>query len=175
MRRDFGEGILIRCGAGIFTISNRSVVAGGILWVKTELKITLNGFVLHATEPSMMGSVNFMIISCDYCGIKFNRKPSEIGKNSYCSKKCYLSAVKEDKTLNGRYAGGEYIDCVVCNKPHYRTSCLIKKANGHPCCSVKCLGKWRSKNLVGEKASNYKGKAITKSCSICQNPSRKRF
>jgi len=33
-------------------------VAGGILWVKTELKITLNGFVLHATEPSMMGSVN---------------------------------------------------------------------------------------------------------------------
>jgi len=81
----------------------------------------------------------------------------------------------ENKIKNGNYRGGKYVDCVICGKSHYRTPCLIKVANGHPCCSVKCAGKWRSKNLVGKKASNYKGKTITKICNTCQGAFKTRF
>ena len=39
-----------------------------------------------------------MLINCDNCSTEFNRKPSEIGKNNYCSKTCnYKAKTKSDK------------------------------------------------------------------------------
>lgn len=109
-----------------------------------------------------------MLIICNHCGKEFNRKPSEINKKyNFCCKECYNKAIKENKELNGNYRGGKYVKCIVCGKEHYKTPSEIKRANGHPCCSKECLGKWRSVNLIGEKASNYKNALITKICPIC--------
>ncbi len=108
-----------------------------------------------------------MILKCDNCEIKFKRKPSDVRgqKNVYCSKACVQDALSKDKTLNGNYRGGKFVECCVCKNLHYRTPCLLKRANYF--CSMKCHGSWRSLNLIGEKALNYKGDKIKSACPQC--------
>lgn len=108
-----------------------------------------------------------MKVTCEYCGTVFNRKPSEIGKNIYCSVKCFAAAIKEDKTLNSNYRGGKNVVCIICGKEHYRSPSSIRKANGRYLCGKKCAGVWNSANIVGEKAHNYKDALMTKYCELC--------
>lgn len=108
-----------------------------------------------------------MLIKCNYCEKEFNRKPSEINKKyNFCCKECYNKAIKENKQLNGNYRGGKNVKCHQCGKEIYKTPSEIKN-NKNNFCSQKCLGEWHSKNLIGEKASNYKGALITKICKAC--------
>lgn len=109
-----------------------------------------------------------MKVICETCGKEFDRKPSEIGENIFCSQSCFHIALKKDKTINGNYKGGKYVECIICGKQHYRTPFQMKTAKDHPTCSVKCLGVWNSQTFVGEKAHNYKGKLKTVLCKFCE-------
>lgn len=108
-----------------------------------------------------------MLLNCETCGKSFNRKPSEIGKHIYCSRDCRNIAVSKDKTLNGRYSGGKYVKCCICNKEIYKTPCHLKIGSDHPTCSITCYSKWRSANLIGDKAYNFKNKLINHECKVC--------
>lgn len=111
-----------------------------------------------------------MEIECDECGKTFSRKPSEIGKNTYCSKRCFYSAISKDKTLNGNYKGGKVVSCDVCGKKHYRNPHKLKTITGKFFCSYKCHSIWVSINLIGEKAYNYKDALHKKICKVCNEP-----
>ena len=107
-----------------------------------------------------------MKIFCAYCKKEFNRKPSEICKNNYCCKECYKNAISEKKELHANYKGGKYVKCKQCGKDTYKTPSQLEN-NKHSFCSIECLGKWRSENLTGENASNYKNALIHRICPIC--------
>jgi endogenous inhibitor of DNA gyrase (YacG/DUF329 family) len=111
-----------------------------------------------------------MVVVCEVCGTSINRKPSEIGKRIFCSKKCFYKKLSSDKTLNGRYAGGKAAPCFMCGKEVYRTPSQLLLANNRYFCSQRCAGEWRSENLIGEKASNFKNKLKTNVCPICKKP-----
>jgi len=115
-----------------------------------------------------------MLVVCEWCGKKFDRNPSEIGKNIFCSKKCFHKALSERPSLNGNHRGGKYVGCVICGKYHYRTPTQLKLTKYYTC-SRKCYGKWESQNLVGKKASNYKGRLIKKRCDNCNKEYETRF
>lgn len=97
-------------------------------------------------------------VECEYCGKGFNRKPSEIGERIFCSKECYQKAKHHRK--------GKYVPCEYCGKLIYRMPHYLKK-NKHLFCSRECDGKWRSKNLKGDKASHYKNALLHKICAFC--------
>ena len=113
-----------------------------------------------------------MEVMCEVCKNIFKRKPSEIGKNIYCSRKCYLEAISKDKTLNGRYSGGQFVPCVICGKKHYRRPSTLKKQKGRYCCSVKCKGQWGSQNMIGEMAGNFKNALRLYRCGVCSKKFR---
>ena len=46
--------------------------------------------------------------------------------------------------------------CLICDKSFYAFPLAIKNGQGK-LCSKKCYGKWKSKNLIGEKATGWKG------------------
>lgn len=56
--------------------------------------------------------------------------------------------------------------CVICNKTFEIPRWRIKHIPAI-CCSIKCQGKWQSKNRIGEKSANWKGGKIEKICKIC--------
>lgn len=128
-------------------------------------KKIVTGIVLFAITKSIREIL--MIVTCEYCNKEFNRNPASINRRIFCSVLCFHETVKTDKTLNGRYAGGRDLDCVICGKEHYRTPSAIKSANGHPTCCQKCHGVWLSKHMVGEKAPNYQNSCSEIVCPYC--------
>lgn len=109
-----------------------------------------------------------MIVTCDQCEVKFKRKPSEIGKHTYCSVECFHAHMNEDGTINGNYRGGKNVPCTECGKDHYRIPCELK--SDRLFCSVKCCGKWNSKHRTGPNSTNYKGYSAPKRCASCGTP-----
>ena len=109
-----------------------------------------------------------MLIKCYHCHIEFNRKPSEISPNcNFCCMGCKRAAHKQDKTLNSNYRGGHDVPCDNCGKKVYLTPSKKKNSKNH-FCSRNCQGSWASRNLVGEKASNYKGAKHKSCCQFCE-------
>ena len=108
-----------------------------------------------------------MLINCYHCHIEFNRKPSEVSPNcNFCCMGCKRAAHKQDKTLNSNYKGGHDVPCENCGKKVYLTPSKKKGSKNH-FCSRDCKGEWASRNLVGEKASNYKGAKTKSNCQLC--------
>jgi hypothetical protein len=79
------------------------------------------------------------IVNCDFCKIKFNKKPSQIKLclHNYCSSLCQHNARKS----------GKKTVCCSCNKVIYRQlKYLLKSKSGKYFCSSTCCNVWNGKN-----------------------------
>lgn len=56
--------------------------------------------------------------------------------------------------------------CKQCGKEFEVYSYKVKEGHGN-FCSLKCWGKWKSENLRGDKASNWRGGGIKQVCKVC--------
>ena len=106
-----------------------------------------------------------MLIGCDTCGVKFERKPSELSPHNYCCKNCFTAARKSG-AIGAERKTGENVPCDNCGKIVYVTKQLLKQYSKH-FCDTKCSGEWSSRNRVGDKASNFKGKLREQACAVC--------
>ena len=111
-----------------------------------------------------------MLIKCFHCGEDFNRKPSEVstGRN-FCSRDCMNIAIKADPSLNPNFRGGGEIPCEVCGTLNYLTPSR-QQLSEHHFCSQNCYSIWKSKNMIGENASNFKNAKHKSSCKLCGDP-----
>lgn len=105
--------------------------------------------------------VYIMQIKCDKCGVVFNKKPSAIRKNNFCSKKCHYAF--ERGRLRPDRKTGIFKNCPICGNEFYVKKCHI---NLHKYCSKKC-------RYIGMTKGN-------KICPVCEkefyakgNPSRR--
>lgn len=110
------------------------------------------------------------VLVCEHCTTTFTRTPSEVAKSKnnryFCSKTCHAKAVKTDKTLNGRYAGGKCLPCEQCGNEVYRTPWHLN-TNKQNFCSKQCAWSWTSVNRVGEKAVAFRNASKKLLCGQC--------
>lgn len=117
-----------------------------------------------------------VIIKCKNCGISFSIKKNREKSAKYCSLKCYDKKGKNNsywgrkhnletkikmrkswtRLINNGFESPHkqklYKNCVICNKKFK----LIKSIfNETKCCSRKCVGKYASSYLLGERAKNW--------------------
>jgi len=125
---------------------------------------------------------NKIKVECRECGCDVYRVPSQIYKNVYCSSDCYKkkqakskikcidcgkyigrSRHKRCKECNDVYQAGEnhwaHIDrvVVICDHCGKEIKRRPNDISSHNFCDQKCMGTWKSENLVGEKSSSWKG------------------
>ena len=105
-----------------------------------------------------------MILECNYCKKKFKRKPSEVSNVNYCSLTCCKAGRKK---FPSPLRSGKNVPCNNCGAELYRCAWQLK-AQKNFFCSLKCQGEWVSKNLIGEKASNFRNATITRKCQVCE-------
>lgn len=74
-----------------------------------------------------------MKINCDYCGIEFNRRPSEMKRKNYCCKEC-RSADKRTKCI-----------CGTCGKEFEKLKSELSKTNF---CNMVCSTKFTSARMT---------------------------
>lgn len=101
------------------------------------------------------------VVSCLVCNKKFHVKSSKIkiGSGKFCSRQCYGEWMSKNLkgANNPSWRGGKIeLNCLICNK-HFETCKSNVKKGKTKFCSRKCLGKWISKNLNGEKSYSWKG------------------
>jgi len=92
-------------------------------------------------------------VFCSECGQKILRKACHINpENQYfCSPEC-----KSD-FMTGEDRGGKVkVYCTECNSELIRKRCKVKNGARFFCDQI-CEGKWKRKNLTGDKLYNYKG------------------
>lgn len=111
-------------------------------------------------------------VTCDYCGIKFYKKPSQIRRSlrNFCSEKC-------QHTANRR---GKITKCFLCKKEIYKSrKALIESKGSRNFCSKKCALRWqRGKNHENWKVgvTTYKRfleGAMPPRCAICNLTDRR--
>ena len=70
-----------------------------------------------------------MVVTCKICAKEFNRKPSQVKVNNYCSTTCSGESNKK----------GKYVACKTCGKEVWRTPKEIKDSKtGNLFCSHSC-------------------------------------
>jgi len=67
-------------------------------------------------------------------------------KISFCSQKCYQEW--------GKIGTKILVQCSYCEKSFYKHPSLVRDTNNF--CNMKCSGKWRSINIIGENHPNWK-------------------
>jgi len=89
------------------------------------------------------------VVSCLLCKKEFNKKPSQIllYKKHYCSNTCSYTARRMGKIVN----------CHICGLEVYKIrKALNSSKSGKYFCSKSCQAKWRNKEFIGSKHSNWK-------------------
>jgi endogenous inhibitor of DNA gyrase (YacG/DUF329 family) len=84
--------------------------------------------------------------NCIYCGKEVERFPSQIRKDVYCSKKCYLEYRKENNSV--------LFKCEICGKETRHQKVAFNKSEHHYC-SYECARKGFSIYHSGENAIFY--------------------
>lgn len=93
-------------------------------------------------------------IICDYCGIEYHRKPSDLKgkKHLFCSRDCQGKWLKEnalgEKAGNWRGGGVKRV-CVICGKEFTITQYQAGTGKGGKCCSNTCRHKLKSVSMSG--------------------------
>lgn len=87
-------------------------------------------------------------------------------KNVYCSQACCKDYRKKNKGSNPRYKSSNVLFCDYCGQL-ISVSSDRQNRDRHHFCSRECFSKWRSENLIGELASNYKNSQHEYSCEVC--------
>ena len=111
-----------------------------------------------------------MIIECDHCKSKFNKKPSQIAltKSNFCSRKCFSEHNKTAETITQ--------ECGYCGKNVTRKASDIRKTknkSGIIYCNKNCA----ASHKTGIRSTNWKGgnysyrkralREYNSSCSRC--------
>jgi len=101
-------------------------------------------------------AAQILTVVCDWCGVSIPRKPYLLKKNThhFCSRVCKgrWGAQHVTGAQSATWKGGrENRLCVVCGKSFriYASQC---KAYNRRCCSLTCMGKWRTQYLSGEQS-----------------------
>lgn len=89
-----------------------------------------------------------LIIICNECNEEFNKRPSRINKENFCSPKCF--------NINKSKKTDVYTQCTECKKDIIKKSYNISKTN-NVFCSQSCSNRFTSRGLTKEKARNWKG------------------
>lgn len=115
-------------------------------------------FTLAAIKPKSSKKVGTTGVEltriCAYCGKEFKYLPSYGGTHTYCSTACSAAAKKVIHLPN--------TTCYICGKPIYiKPSRINRSKSGKFTCSKECMGKMRSKLLIGDKNSNYRNNTIS--------------
>ena len=84
-----------------------------------------------------------MKIRCDWCGVEFERKTSQMKKHNYCSRACFGKANAE------RFKSGRIKICDQCGKPFEYLGHHTGR-NKHFFCSKKCSDEFRNKHIEVE-------------------------
>ena len=85
-------------------------------------------------------------VKCVYCGKEVERFPSEIRKDVYCSRECYLKYRKENNSV--------LVKCEICGKEVRQQKAVFNKSKHHYC-SNKCRAKGISEYYSGENAAFF--------------------
>lgn len=91
-------------------------------------------------------------VICAICGSHFQRFPSQIGQNSYCSRAC-LGKAKQNRIS---------LTCENCGRAFERTASRVRD-DGHAFCCVECM----VKHTRGEHNPNFAGGMKTIVCEEC--------
>lgn len=96
-------------------------------------------------------------IKCHNCEEVVNRSRSQLkSKHIFCSRKCYLEALKKDISISARYKGvNRNYQCLFCKESFTRRPHNTKHTPKY--CSMTCSAKHRGQNQAGEKHWNWKG------------------
>jgi hypothetical protein len=93
-----------------------------------------------------------IILNCSFCGKEINKHESLVNgrKEHFCSKKCFFQWKHENnpKGKDSPLWNKVLVHCDFCNEPFHLPRHKLKKSKYH-FCDAKCMGKWRTKNLVG--------------------------
>ena len=76
-----------------------------------------------------------IVLACEVCGKRIERVESAVRKHNYCSKKCFISAYSNKKT----------VDCVWCGKKITRKAYAIDNSEKH-FCDRECERLWQKEN-----------------------------
>lgn len=124
-------------------------------------------------------------VECTHCGESYRVKPSKVDRTKYCSKECQADAQKRQVVLLCVYCEEEYtikqsqsetskfcsreckdtykrerpnpaVPCSWCGDTVERRKSVIEQYENH-FCDDECMGKWRSRNVVGEDHPQWKG------------------
>lgn len=85
-------------------------------------------------------------VNCIHCGKEVERYPSQVRKEVYCSKECYLKYKEENNSVT--------FECEICDKKTKTTKLAFSKSKHHYC-SYECSRKGFSKNYKGENSNFY--------------------
>lgn len=137
-----------------------------------------------------------MIVSCDYCGIQFDKKPCyvKVSAHHFCSRKCNDEWRKTqtekfcqhcgnriNRRPDGRRTSNEKYCSIKCqglaSRKQVKFECEICSEecelpqshfnrHKHHTCSKECAAILHSKRMTGEGNSNYKGSHIVRDDSI---------
>lgn len=128
-------------------------------------------------------------VECTQCGESYRIKPSKVTRTKYCSKECQVEAQKRRVTLRCEYCDEQYeikqshrrasrfcsreckdtykreqsnptVSCSWCGDTVERTRWELEE-HDHHFCDEQCMGKWRSRNVVGEDHPQWKGGTCT--------------
>jgi hypothetical protein len=97
---------------------------------------------------------------CKACGKEFISKSSQ--PRSFCSEEC-----RRKPESHPRWKGGlQTYKCVYCGKEFQRSPASMKGKELFYCSRV-CKGKYRSENMIGENACNWRGGNYKRTCIVC--------
>lgn len=112
-----------------------------------SIKFNFNSFKTVGKKESTRKGNSSVKRICAFCGKEFITYPWR-GAGKYCSRKCATDATKVEHIPN--------VKCCICNKPIYiKPSRFERSKTKMFTCSKECMGKMRSKVLVGELNPNY--------------------
>jgi len=115
----------------------------------------------HAHGESIAGEPT----ECDWCGEEFQKTPSEIEGNNYCSTECYSKGRSDRYSGDGhpRWDGGDVeTECEVCGDSYTVPKAKLEDSRF---CSVSCRAEWMSDNWTGEDNPRYNSLEVN--CETC--------
>jgi len=95
-------------------------------------------------------------VTCDQCGQEFERKPSHVREQNYCSQDCMGQARSSKYTgaRNPNHKGKIVKECRYCGVD-FKVKPSVK--DDRWCCSKECHHNWMSENQCGENSPAWKG------------------
>lgn len=106
-------------------------------------------------------------VECDFCGVEFERIPSEIDKydHHFCCREHYGLWLRGKN--HPMWKGGEVtVECDWCGREFKKTPHNADRVNHH-FCSTECMSKYLSENFSEENHPSWSGGKVELKCEYC--------